>query len=244
MSNNYEKSFEGNVCVDDEFYYLKRIYIVRQKLLIMLLFLLPIVAYRCIYTSEFFSLSSVVKGIRQTTIEESTKNIPKSFYEAIKFLGSIKHASIDWTTSMPILPSAAISNVGSNIFRHSKIQKNDFNRIESYIKNINLALKNEISKKSNFKSINGVKLFATPGDNNVVLVSFEGLKGMKYGSNIIKNSIDLAKFLYDKAGIAVVPGEAFLISEDEMVLRIPLRVPSLKTGFEAIQSALLKLISK
>lgn len=244
MNNNYERNLKGDTCVEDEFYYLKRIYIIRQKLLIMLLFLLPIIAYQSIYASEFLSLSSIVKGIRKTTIEESTKNIPKSFYDAVKFLGSIEHASIDWTTSMPILPSATATSASSNIFRHStssKIYEDALNKVESYIKDINLALKN---KKNKSISSRDVKLFVKPGDNNVVLVSFEGLRGMKYGSNVIKNSIDLAKFLYDKAGLAAVPGEAFLINEKRIVLRIPLRVPSLKTGFEAIQSALLKLISK
>lgn len=86
-----------------------------------------------------------------------------------------------------------------------------------------------------------VKVYIEPKATNVVLLSFSGLQGKSFENEHIQTSLQLAKYLYKKAGVAMVPGEASFIEGKEMVLRIPLAAKNLNEGFMKIKNALLQL---
>ena len=85
------------------------------------------------------------------------------------------------------------------------------------------------------------KPYNIPEAGNVMLLDFSGLKGRQIveGSSLLRG-YDVAKFIYEKAGVAMVPGECSFIDENEMTLRISLSHSheELEKGFEAIGTAI------
>ena len=69
---------------------------------------------------------------------------------------------------------------------------------------------------------------------------FCGFLNKTVASITFNGSVDLANYIYDKTGIATVPGEGFFIDSKEMVLRIPLSIKQsdLELGFKNILTIL------
>ena len=120
------------------------------------------------------------------------------------------------------------------------IEKTD--TIKTYLKIIDKELNRKFTNKS---SVAGsfAKLYLEPYSTNVALLQFPGVKGKFTPDKQINTSLDLAYYLYEKAGVALVPGEVSFIEGKEMVLRIPLSAKNLKEGLAKIKTALLHLDS-
>ena len=118
------------------------------------------------------------------------------------------------------------------------IEKTD--TIKTYLKIIDKELNRKFTNKS---SVAGsfAKLYLEAYSTNVALLQFPGVKGKFTHDKQINTSLDLAYYLYEKAGVALVPGEASFIEGKEMVLRIPLSAKNLKEGLAKIKTALLHL---
>lgn len=86
-----------------------------------------------------------------------------------------------------------------------------------------------------------VKPYIIPDSTNIFLLSFSGIKGKKIGSRKINSSLELAEYLATHAGVATVPGEAFFIDGDEIVIRIPISVSKdeLNLGLNKILNSLI-----
>ncbi|MBE0478028.1 pyridoxal phosphate-dependent aminotransferase [Candidatus Aerophobetes bacterium] len=93
--------------------------------------------------------------------------------------------------------------------------------------------------KENLKKIKGVKV-NKPQGAFYIFPDFSDFLGASYEKKEIKNSIDLADYLLEEAGIAVVPGSAFGL---EGYLRISYAVSTeeIKEGIEKMKYALDKL---
>ena len=87
-----------------------------------------------------------------------------------------------------------------------------------------------------------VKPYIEPYSTNILLLTFPGLKDKVFEGKRLENSLDLATFIYSKAGVATVPGEGFFIDGKEMVLRIPISIPAseLIEGFKAIKQVFIR----
>lgn len=114
--------------------------------------------------------------------------------------------------------------------------------IESQINILNQKLSKHFNKKCE-KTIYTKLFLGIPDATNVILISFQGLKGKIFKNKALASSLELAYFLYQEAGVAVVPGEAFFMEGNQMVLRFPVSPDQneLKRGFSKILSALLML---
>lgn len=112
--------------------------------------------------------------------------------------------------------------------------------IKSLTKSIDKVLRHKFNPYSS-KEDHFARLYIEPKATNVVLLSFPGIKGKFFGSHKIETGLQLASYLAQNAGVALVPGEASFMGEHEMILRIPLAANNLKQGFEKIKKALLQL---
>ena len=122
-----------------------------------------------------------------------------------------------------------------------------YNKRLKIIKEFVINMDRELNKKFNIDIFNAgffIKLYIEPKATNVVLVSFQGLKGKYSDKKQINSSVDLAFYILEKTGIALTPGEVFLIKGEKMVLRIPLAAQNLDLGLERIRKALLELKTK
>ncbi|MBL6664894.1 MAG: pyridoxal phosphate-dependent aminotransferase [Rickettsiales bacterium] len=102
------------------------------------------------------------------------------------------------------------------------------------------------SKLDEVKNHDFVKIYDEPEASTVMMLDFSGLRGFKDGERILDTGHDVAEFLFEKARVAMVPGECFFIDEKEMVLRINLsnRHKDLERGFDAIGSAICRCIEE
>lgn len=137
--------------------------------------------------------------------------------------------------------TAALQNTDENChyLKHASFAyKEKLNQVKALTK----ALDKDLRHKFDPYSTHDIAcLYVEPQAANVALVSFPGIKGKIYGSCRIETGVQLASYLAQHAGVALVPGEASFFSGHEMVLRIPLSAPNLKQGFEKIKKALLQL---
>lgn len=103
------------------------------------------------------------------------------------------------------------------------------------IKNFNDKLQERFDLKDNFLSLE----IENPESTGVCLINFSGLRGFIYKGKPISSSLDMATFLYETAGVAMVPGECFFFSADEMLVRLPPGPAreKLNSGFQAMAEA-------
>jgi aspartate aminotransferase len=123
----------------------------------------------------------------------------------------------------------------------------EYNKRLKIIKQFVINMDRELNKKFNIDILNAgffIKLYIEPKATNVALVSFQGLKGKYSDKKQINSSVDLAFYILEKTGVALTPGEVFLIKGEKMVLRIPLAAQNLDLGLERIRKALLELKTK
>lgn len=148
----------------------------------------------------------------------------------------------------------------AGVFKHIQIgaaealKNNESNR--TYLNEIRLQYQSRL--KTIYNQINGlnkclnnyykthdkiyVKPYIEPYSTNILLLTFPGLKDKVFEGKRLENSLDLATFIYSKAGVATVPGEGFFIDGKEMVLRIPISIPAseLIEGFKAIKQVFIR----
>ena len=92
-----------------------------------------------------------------------------------------------------------------------------------------------------------VKPYNIPESGNVILIDFSGLKGRQLqDGTFLMTGYDVAKFMYEKSGVATVPGECSFIDEEEMAVRISLShsPDELEQGFTAIGDAMCENLQK
>ncbi len=96
------------------------------------------------------------------------------------------------------------------------------NRIK-YLTNIAL-IKSEIKELSEIVEGSILPVNENPQYGNIYLIDFSTLRGMAYCSSEIdiefKTGLDVSRWLYEKAGVAVVPGECSLFGAEDMMVRI------------------------
>jgi aspartate/methionine/tyrosine aminotransferase len=88
-----------------------------------------------------------------------------------------------------------------------------------------------------------VKLLAEPSMGNVLVLDFSGLSDVSHEQSKLTSGLDVAKWMLEEAGVAMVPGECFLFEPNEMVVRIALGYPKEQfiEAFEALNKAIDKL---
>jgi len=119
--------------------------------------------------------------------------------------------------------------------------------IDQYKENIEFILNkiNHINKIMNsyYKTSDFVyvKPYIIPNSTNIFLLSFLGIKGKKIRNTKINSGLELAEYLAAYAGVATVPGEAFFIDKNEIVVRIPISVSKdeLNLGLNKILDSLI-----
>jgi aspartate aminotransferase len=88
-----------------------------------------------------------------------------------------------------------------------------------FIKNQVETLNNQLSKYFSCQGSEYIKLYNDPQATTVILLDFSGLRGKKWKNNsILKDDVDVANFLLDKANVALAPGETYFIPGDKMLL--------------------------
>jgi len=95
--------------------------------------------------------------------------------------------------------------------------------------------------KEGLKKIRGIKV-NKPLGAFYIFPDFTNFLGTSYGKRQIKNSLDLANYLLDDAGVAVVPGSAFGL-EGYLRISYAVAIDQIKEGLEKIKKALDKLRS-
>lgn len=122
----------------------------------------------------------------------------------------------------------------------AEIYKKRIRDIKQHVSAIDQDL-NEKFKHGNRQPGSFATMYIEPDATNVALLRFAGLKGKSIGTSKIQTSVQLAQYLYEHAGVALVPGEASFIDGEEMVLRIPLAAKDIRGGFKRIREAFLQL---
>ncbi|MES2678051.1 MAG: aminotransferase class I/II-fold pyridoxal phosphate-dependent enzyme [Pseudomonadota bacterium] len=117
----------------------------------------------------------------------------------------------------------------------------NFDVVTEELKIINENLSQKFGKKDDFiKSMNNELPIS-----NSILLQFAGLKGSKgeIGNKTLETDLDMAEFLKQEAGIAMMPGQCSLLPKEEMILRLYLlkSKQELQAGFKKINQALLQL---
>lgn len=188
-----------------------------------------------------FSIAAV-SGMQERTIVLS--GLGKS--RGVRF--SFACVPVDIISTLPSsgvllqIQAAAVEVLKSNLENQTYLKQS----ISMYKEHINFILNkiNAINDSLNlhYKTKGSIYLrpYLMPKATNIFLLSFAGIKGMKLGDKTINSSLELAEYLLNHAGIAMVPGEGFFIEKDDMVLRIPIsiHIKELEDGFSKIFNAL------
>jgi len=95
--------------------------------------------------------------------------------------------------------------------------------------------------KDGLKKIKGVKV-NKPQGAFYIFPDFTNFLGIVYDKGQIRNSIDLASYLLEEAGVATVPGSAFGL-EGHLRISYAVSLGDIKEGLKKIRSALDKLRS-
>ena len=132
--------------------------------------------------------------------------------------------------SQAILTAVLEDNEGNERYSKECVQyySDNINLVREELNNLNNYLVAEYGPKDE-KYVR--PLVDNPDASNVYLLTFPGLKGVVYKSKdssgeevtrTINSGLDVAKFLLEKTGIGVVPGECSFLKPESMAVRITL----------------------
>ena len=175
--------------------------------------------------------------------------------------GVVKDKAVDMMDSCPTEHSQAIAahfldTTNEQVKDFLNNQRENYNQVldemEKYMQRINKALNTEFKTKN----IKYIKFYGggRPKAANMCIFDFSALKSCSYISDfsgdkskketiILNSGYDIAKLLYEKCGIGVVPGELFSIDPEKMLVRSNLAMTKdeLASGFNRIEDTLLHI---
>lgn len=96
---------------------------------------------------------------------------------------------------------------------------------EKYQKEVKERILKFIDKKEIDFALSGIDLInfpenLEPESGFFTILNFTKIRGMKYEGNVIRDDIDLFKFLFEKAHTKIIPGSAIMWPYDELVVRL------------------------
>ncbi|MCE3255894.1 MAG: aminotransferase, class [Rickettsiaceae bacterium] len=172
------------------------------------------------------------------------------YFACVKDESEAKKLSSETTNISTLNQQIAIAALAENKDNKEHIEeiiehcRQNHQQVTEELKEINNNLGQKFNKKEEF-----VKPYLKSNPvSDSMLVQFDGLKGSASQTGVLNTDLDMAKFLKSEAGIAMMPGQCYLLPEEEMVLKFHLlkSKQELKDGFKKINQALvqLKMLSK
>jgi len=152
-----------------------------------------------------------------------------------------KYLSIANVSAQLVATEALKNNKKNKKYLNETIKKHLSNIffIKKQIKLLNQEISRVLHNNKEYVNL----LIENTDATSVIVLSFKKLKGKKINTHKINTGLDLAKIFKNIINLAMVPGEAFFMKADDILLRMPTsyKKKEIKEGFERMKECFRKL---